>query len=119
MRIVESVESGSVYGGRFTGEVELAMLGPSTGPGDPDVARVTFQDGARTFWHSHPGGQRLYVLDGRGRVGTETSGDVELAPGSYVDAPADEVHYHGAAAGHRCTFLVITWGTTAWRDSAP
>ena len=119
MRINDSTEAGSVYGGRFTGEVSLAMLGPAAGPTDPDIARVTFRDGAATFWHSHPGGQRLYLLEGRGRVGTREDGEVELAPGTYVDAPADEYHYHGAVAGATCTFLAITWGTTAWSDEAP
>ena len=46
-------------------------------------------------------------------------GETELEPGDYVDAPADERHYHGAAAGHDCTFLAITWGTTDWENLAP
>ena len=67
---------------------------------------------------THPGGQKLLVLEGRGRVGMP-DGETELGPGDYVDAPADERHYHGAAAGHDCTFLAITWGTTDWEDLAP
>jgi hypothetical protein len=46
-------------------------------------------------------------------------GETILAPGDYVDSPADERHYHGAAAGHACTFLAITWGTTQWEELAP
>lgn len=118
MRIVEGGDSSEVYGGRFTGAVRLEMLGPAERDGDPDIARVAFDDGAVTFWHSHPGGQRLLVLDGTGRVGT-VDGEVLLPPGTYVDAPADERHYHGAAVGGDCVFLAITWGVTDWEDVAP
>ncbi len=30
------------------------------------MGTVQFSPGARTFWHSHPGGQVLIVLAGRG-----------------------------------------------------
>lgn len=118
MRIVSGGNEAELYGGRFTGAVRLEMLDEAPDASAPDVARVSFDDGACTFWHSHPGGQKLLVLSGRGRVGME-DGETELAPGDYVDAPADERHYHGAAAGHDAVFLAITWGTTAWEDLAP
>lgn len=118
MRIVSGGTSSELYGGRFTGTVRLEMLDEAPDASLPDIARVSFDDGACTFWHSHPGGQKLLVLEGRGRVGME-DGETILEPGDYVDAPADERHYHGAAAGLNCTFLAITWGTTAWEDLAP
>jgi len=118
MRIVSGGTSSELYGGRFTGTVRLEMLDEAPDGSVPDIARVSFADGACTFWHSHPGGQKLLVLDGLGRVGME-DGETILAPGDYVDSPADERHYHGAAAGHACTFLAITWGTTQWEDLAP
>ena len=34
------------------------------------VIGVMFEPGARTFWHSHPDGQVLYVATGVGRVGS-------------------------------------------------
>ena len=36
-----------------------------------------------------------------------------------VDTEPMHRHYHGAAPGHACTFLAITWGTTEWEDNAP
>ena len=41
------------------------------------------REGAVSNWHSHPGGQHLYLLQGRGRVGMP-DGEHELAPGEYV-----------------------------------
>ena len=92
------------------------MLQPADADNRPDVARVHFREGAVTNWHSHPGGQHLYLLQGRGRVGMP-DGEHDIAPGEYVVAPADERHYHGAARGADAVWLAITWGTTVWEDA--
>jgi quercetin dioxygenase-like cupin family protein len=124
MRVVPGGDRSSVYGGRFTGQVELEMLNATppdvdAGVDGPDTAFVHFHDGAVTFWHSHPGGQQLFVVSGSARVGTRDDGEVALAQGTLVVCPADEPHWHGAAAGADTTLLAITWGTTAWTDEAP
>ncbi len=118
MRIVSDGTTTELYGGRFTGTVNLEMLSDAETAGRPDIARVSFADGAATFWHSHPGGQKLLIISGVGRIGTE-DGETELLPGTFVDSPADERHYHGAAIGQDCTVLAITWGATVWEDLAP
>jgi quercetin dioxygenase-like cupin family protein len=118
MRIVQQGERSETYGGRFTGRVELEMLEAAEAGDRPDVARVHFSAGAVSNWHSHPGGQHLYLLEGRGRVGMP-DGEHELAPGDFVAAPAGETHYHGAVRGYDCVWLAITWGVTDWEDRAP
>jgi quercetin dioxygenase-like cupin family protein len=118
MRIIEGGETSEVYGGRFTGAVTLEMLDAAPADGAPDIARVSFADGACTFWHRHPGGQKLLVLSGRGRIGDE-DGETILEPGTYVDTEPLHRHYHGAAPGSDCVLLAITWGTTAWEDVGP
>ena len=115
-------ESGTtqvLYGGNFVGQVRLEMVDQAVDESKPDIARVTFEGSAVTHWHSHPGGQRLLVLNGRARVGTEADGDVQLEPGSFVHTPPGERHYHGAADADGCTLLAVTWGTTKWEDGAP
>lgn len=116
MRIVQQGDVSETYGGRFTGRVELEMLQPSEADDRPDVARVHFHAGAVTNWHSHPGGQHLYLVEGRGRVGM-AGAEHEIAPGDYVVAPADERHYHGAARAADAVWLAITWGTTVWEEA--
>jgi len=108
----------ALYGGRFTGHVTLDMLLEAPGGAMPDTALVHFEDGAVTFWHAHPGGQMLFLRDGEGRVGNEDEVQT-LQPGDLVFAPADERHWHGAAEGRACTFLALTWGTTAWEEQPP
>ncbi|MEX0846590.1 MAG: cupin domain-containing protein [Ilumatobacteraceae bacterium] len=124
MRVVPGGDRNSVYGGRFTGAVELEMLNATppdvdAGVDGPDTALVHFHDGAVTFWHSHPGGQQLFVVSGHARVGTRADGEVPMAQGTLVVCPADEPHWHGAMPGCDTTLLAITWGTTAWTDEAP
>lgn len=124
MKVVDGGDRGFVYGGRFTGTVELEMLNATPNETDcgvdgPDTALVRFHDGAVTFWHSHPGGQQLFVVSGDARVGTETDGEVPLPPGALVVCPADELHWHGAMPGRDTTLLAITWGTTQWTDRPP
>lgn len=124
MRVVPGGDRSSVYGGRFTGAVELEMLNATppeidAGVDGPDTALVHFHDGAVTFWHSHPGGQQLYVVSGHARVGTHAEGEVPLARGTLVVCPADEPHWHGAMPGADTTLLAITWGATQWTDEAP
>jgi len=124
MRIVDHGDRSPVYGGRFTGTVELEMLNATppeidAGVDGPDTAFVHFFDGAVTFWHSHPGGQQLYVVSGDARVGTETDGQRALPTGALVVCPANEPHWHGAMPGCDTTLLAITWGTTQWTDRSP
>lgn len=119
MKVITSGDRSSTYGGLFTGQVELEMLNATPTDEEPDTAFGHFHDGAVTNWHHHPGGQLLFVVSGRGRVGTEVDGSLNLEPGSLVVAPPDEAHWHGAAPGTDCTMLAVTWGTTCWHDEAP
>lgn len=125
MRIVSDVHTDAAYGGRFTGEVSLAMLAtsdevlPPAQPDRPDIARVSFRDGAVTCWHEHPGGQYLWVVSGSAVVGTEADGPHTLEPGALVVCPPNEKHWHGADYGSDAILLTITYGTTVWTDRAP
>jgi quercetin dioxygenase-like cupin family protein len=49
-----------VYSGpaeNFTGDVRVEMLLEATEPSHASGGSVVFEAGARTAWHSHPGGQ--------------------------------------------------------------
>src|ERR1700734_4503177 len=58
---------------------------------------VRFDPGARTNWHTHPLGQTLYVLAGRGLIQREGQPARIIRPGDVVWIPPDEKHWHGAA----------------------
>jgi quercetin dioxygenase-like cupin family protein len=75
---------------------------------------VHFSPGARTAWHSHDGGQTLYVTEGRGLVQSRNDGIVEIRPGDVIYTPDAEEHWHGAAPDHFMTHLSMTEGDPHW-----
>jgi quercetin dioxygenase-like cupin family protein len=98
----------------FTGVVWIDPLVQATSASTLNVAAVHFTPGARTAWHSHEGGQTLYVIEGRGRVQTRGEGAVELRPGDVHLTPDGHEHWHGAAPEHLMTHLSITQGPATW-----
>jgi quercetin dioxygenase-like cupin family protein len=91
------------------------LFGPISGDGAVNMLGVQFEPSARTYWHSHPEGQILYVVNGVARVGNEDGATVEVDAGDSVYAPPGELHWHGAAPHSPMTHLSITsGGETEW-----
>lgn len=91
----------------FTGTVWQDPI-VETPEGPPIMAlKVTFAPGARTHWHSHPGGQTLHVLSGEGRVQARGGPLRRIGPGDTVWIPPGQEHWHGAAPHHAMTHLAI------------
>ena len=79
--------------GRFTGRV---WMSPGlSAPGGTGMSVVHFSAGARTHWHTHPGGQLLYGVSGHGRVRSRGGQGHLLMPGDIISIPPGEWHYHG------------------------
>ena len=78
------------------------------------MGAVHFSPGARTAWHSHEGGQTLYVTEGWGLVQSRGDQVGDLRPGDVVYTPDAEEHWHGAAPDHFMTHLSITEGGPHW-----
>lgn len=64
---------------------------------DTQVYNVTFEPAARTFWHSHPGGQILLVTSGTGYYQEKGKPAQLLQKGDTVAIAPNIVHWHGAA----------------------
>lgn len=97
----------------FTGNVTIQ---PLFGPKHPDApfgaAYVTFEAGARSFWHTHPTGQHLIITDGIGRTGTADGKIEEFKAGDALWCPAGVKHWHGASPASAMTHIALT-GTLA------
>jgi quercetin dioxygenase-like cupin family protein len=91
----------------FTGTVWLDEIGAGAGPTGVRVARVTFEPGARTAWHTHPHGQTLHILAGVGRVQKVGGEVVEVHPGDSVWFEPWEKHWHGAAPDRLMVHLAV------------
>src|ERR1700678_1387467 len=93
--------------GHFTGEVWMNQL---AAPGERNrlsMLRVHFSPGARTSWHTHPGGQILHVTDGAGRIQVRGEEVRTLRAGDTAVSPAGEWHWHGAASDAMMTMLSV------------
>ena len=91
----------------FTGSVRVDQAFQASAPGRVSGARVTFEPGARTAWHTHPLGQTLIVTSGVGRVQRWGDPVDEIRPGDVVWIPAGQKHWHGASPTTSMTHIGI------------
>jgi quercetin dioxygenase-like cupin family protein len=100
----------------FTGDVWIDPIVQPHGDSPLNVGAIHFTPGARTAWHSHDGGQTLYVTEGRGWVRARGEEVVELAPGNVHLTAGGQEHWHGATPDHFMTHISITRGPARWGD---
>ena len=72
------------------------------------LALVRFEDGALTYWHTHPGEQVLLVTEGECRFGNEAGERGVAKTGDVIHIPPGEKHWHGAVEGQNMAHLSIT-----------
>ena len=91
----------------FTGTVWQDPIIAAEAPARIVAARVTFEPGARTNWHTHPLGQTLYVISGIGRFQTKGGPVQEIRPGDVVWIPPGEKHWHGGTPTSGMTHIAM------------
>jgi quercetin dioxygenase-like cupin family protein len=91
----------------FTGTVRVDSLIDAPEPARVRGARVTFEPGARTAWHTHPLGQHLIVTAGCGRAQRWGGPIEEIRPGDVVWFPPGEKHWHGAGPTTSMTHIAV------------
>lgn len=103
----------------FKGTAYLQMLVASDSIYPTAVGNVTFEPGARTKWHLHPGGQILLAIDGEGYYQEKGKAKQILRKGDVVKCPANVPHWHGASASKPFVQVAITnshLGATVWLE---
>ena len=103
----------------FKGTAYLQMLMEADSVNPTTVGNVTFEAGARTKWHVHPGGQILLVMDGVGYYQEKGQAKKILKRGDVIKCPANVAHWHGASADSAFVQVAITnrhLGETVWLD---
>lgn len=99
----------------FTGRVWLDA--DTSGSADSERGSlVLFEPGARTNWHLHPGGQKLYVLAGEGWVGSRGSDPRLVRTGDTVEVPRGTEHWHGAAKQSFMAHVGVTFDRAIWGE---
>ena len=98
----------------FTGDVWIDSIASGPAPSRLNVGAVHFAPGSRTAWHSHEGGQTLYVTEGRGLVQSRGHQRVEIRAGDVMYTPDGEEHWHGAAPDNFMAHLSVPEGPPTW-----
>lgn len=104
----------------FTGTAYLKMLIDADSLNPIAIGNVTFEPGARTKWHLHPGGQILLATDGVGYYQEKGQPKKILRKGDVVKCPPNVPHWHGASADVYFVQVAITSnhkGPTVWLES--
>ncbi len=92
----------------FTGVAWLNRLVPDDTIFNCPVGNVTFEPGARTNWHKHPGGQILLVTEGQGYY-QERGKPVQLIKkGDVIKIGPGVEHWHGATPESSLTHIAIS-----------
>jgi quercetin dioxygenase-like cupin family protein len=95
----------------FTGTAWLQMLVNNDSTYNTSIGNVTFEPGARTNWHKHPGGQILLITYGKGYYQEKGKSAQLLHKGDIVKIPPYMEHWHGAAPDNGLTHIAISVNT--------
>jgi quercetin dioxygenase-like cupin family protein len=95
----------------FTGTVHTD---PVMDTGEVVINTVIFTPGARTYWHSHPGGQLLIVTAGRGIVASRSGEAHVIGGGDVIWTEPGEEHWHGASGDSLMSHMAVSHGQTRW-----
>ena len=117
LKVVDQGEVQPVNLNRYSGEVEVRSLRASANPLDPDLLRVHYEAGSVSNWHTHPGGQYIYVLQNSVLICNDGGEMNEVAEGSLVVVQPGERHWHGATENSSSDILTISFGVTRWEEN--
>ncbi len=92
----------------FTGEASVRPVVDADQMGRTSLGEVTFAPGARSNWHTHPGGQAIFILEGCGWTQREGGPITKICKGDTAYVPADVKHWHGATATTGMAQLAVT-----------
>ncbi|MGI6073038.1 MAG: cupin domain-containing protein [Fermentimonas sp.] len=104
----------------FTGNAWLNMLVTNKENFDLTAGKVFFEPGARTRWHSHPGGQILICTKGNGYYQEKGKPIQPIKAGEVVEIYPDVVHWHGATGDSEFEHIAISTqqskGSVIWME---
>ena len=103
----------------FHGTAWLQPLVASDSLNPTSVGNVTFEPGARTKWHLHPGWQILLATAGEGYYQEKGSPKRIFRKGEVIKCPPNVAHWHGASPDKEFIQIAITSahnGSTVWLE---
>jgi len=109
MKITKHKEQKATKGSTeyFTGNVTIDSPFANDRQNSYSGAVVSFSAGARTAWHTHPMGQTLIILSGKGFAQVKGGIVQELEVGDVVWFAPEECHWHGARSDSPMVHVAI------------
>jgi quercetin dioxygenase-like cupin family protein len=105
----------------FTGSVRIDTIVQGVEPGRAGVGLVNFEPGARSHWHTHPLGQILLVVSGKGWTQCEGGPKKEIRAGDVVSCGCNQRHWHGAtdttAMSHFAVTELLDGSNVTWMEA--
>lgn len=95
----------------FAGTAYFQSMGATDSTLHTNYGHVTFEPKARTNWHSHPGGQLLFITEGKGYYQAKGEPARLLKKGDFVEIPRNVVHWHGAATDSGFAHIAVSLNT--------
>jgi len=92
----------------FSGVAKVSSRFTSPIDGHYRGALVEFEAGSRTAWHTHPKGQTLVIISGKGLVQNKGGDILEMLPGNVITIPPNTRHWHGAAPDSSMSHIAIS-----------
>lgn len=104
-------QGSKITNNNFSGTAWLSMLVESDTTYDTQIGNVTFEPGARSNWHYHPGGQILLVTKGKGLYQEKGKPIETMEKGDVVKCPPNVIHWHGATPTDTLVHVAISPNT--------
>ncbi|MEJ7558833.1 MAG: cupin domain-containing protein [Pedobacter sp.] len=95
----------------FTGTAWLQPLVADDTTFNSMIGSVTFEPGARSNWHTHPAGQILIVIEGRGYTQERGKSIQVIHKGDVIKCLPNAEHWHGATPTRSMTHMAINPNT--------
>jgi quercetin dioxygenase-like cupin family protein len=98
---------GKLTAANFTGKVWVQPLVPQDSIFNLVAGSVTFEAGARSYWHTHNAGQILLIIDGIGYTQQEGKPVRIIQKGDVITCPPNVAHWHGASSESSMTHVSL------------
>lgn len=105
------LQGNKITNDNFSGTSWLNMLVENDSIYNTSIGSVTFEPGARTKWHYHPGGQILLVTRGKGFYQEKGKPIQIIQAGDVIKCPPNVIHWHGATPTDSLTHIAISPNT--------
>lgn len=91
----------------FSGIVSVKMFTDPKNLLNCTIGSISFEAGARTNWHKHPGGQILMITEGTAFYQERGSRKRSIRKGEVVSCLPNVEHWHGASTTGPMTHLAV------------